>query len=267
MSSHAPAAFFLVWNKLNNCCPVTLLGRRARLLLLTVAGKGNCIALIPDKHRCEVAGTFLIKFLRFANFVSAGLFLPIVNLRASVFAGHRYVVVRMRLQIQIVVLDRVFVLALILLHLCRVEIDNRVLQLVLAAQRTLVTVCRTRVVQDAVALALLECRVTLQLTVLLRRQTAVALLIHIRRGKILTDGELLIRPLDLLLHTTTAQTKYNGQKTKDYYAPSLNSHSLNSQLSSWITNPERNFGSNHVVFGGIMFPLSAMSMICCIVTG
>ena len=35
----------------------------------------------------------------------------------------------------------------------------------------------------------------------------------------------------------------------------------------WITKPERSFGSNHVAFGGIMLPLSAMSMICFIETG
>ena len=35
----------------------------------------------------------------------------------------------------------------------------------------------------------------------------------------------------------------------------------------WITSPERSFGSNHVAFGGIIFPLSAMSIICCIDTG
>ena len=34
-----------------------------------------------------------------------------------------------------------------------------------------------------------------------------------------------------------------------------------------ITSPERSFGSNHVAFGGMIFPLSAMSIICCIETG
>ena len=37
--------------------------------------------------------------------------------------------------------------------------------------------------------------------------------------------------------------------------------------SLWMMSPERNFGSNHVAFGGIIFPLSAMSMICCMETG
>ena len=35
----------------------------------------------------------------------------------------------------------------------------------------------------------------------------------------------------------------------------------------WITTPERNFGSNQVVFGGIMLPVSAMSISCFIDTG
>ena len=33
------------------------------------------------------------------------------------------------------------------------------------------------------------------------------------------------------------------------------------------TSPERSFGSNHVAFGGIILPLSAMSIICFIDTG
>ena len=35
----------------------------------------------------------------------------------------------------------------------------------------------------------------------------------------------------------------------------------------WITTPERNFGSNHVVFGGIILPVSAMSISWRIETG
>ena len=35
----------------------------------------------------------------------------------------------------------------------------------------------------------------------------------------------------------------------------------------WITTPERSLGSNHVVFGGMMLPVSAMLMSCCIETG
>ena len=37
--------------------------------------------------------------------------------------------------------------------------------------------------------------------------------------------------------------------------------------SSWITSPERSFGSNHVAFGGIMLPESAISIICFMDTG
>ncbi len=40
-----------------------------------------------------------------------------------------------------------------------------------------------------------------------------------------------------------------------------------SSANEWITIPERSFGSNQVVFGGMMFPVSAMSINCCIETG
>ena len=39
------------------------------------------------------------------------------------------------------------------------------------------------------------------------------------------------------------------------------------RTSKRITTPERSFGSNHVVFGGMMLPVSAMLMSCCIETG
>ena len=35
----------------------------------------------------------------------------------------------------------------------------------------------------------------------------------------------------------------------------------------WMTSPERSLGSNHVVLGGMMLPVSAMSMSCFIDTG
>ena len=37
--------------------------------------------------------------------------------------------------------------------------------------------------------------------------------------------------------------------------------------NEWITTPERSFGSNQVVFGGMMLPVSAILMSCCIETG
>lgn len=40
-----------------------------------------------------------------------------------------------------------------------------------------------------------------------------------------------------------------------------------SPAKEWITTPERSFGSNHVVFGGMMLPVSAMLISCCIETG
>ena len=35
----------------------------------------------------------------------------------------------------------------------------------------------------------------------------------------------------------------------------------------WMTSPERSLGSNQVVFGGMIFPESAMLISCCIDTG
>ena len=35
----------------------------------------------------------------------------------------------------------------------------------------------------------------------------------------------------------------------------------------WMTTPERSLGSNQVVLGGMMLPVSAMSMSCCMETG
>lgn len=37
--------------------------------------------------------------------------------------------------------------------------------------------------------------------------------------------------------------------------------------NEWITTPDRSLGSNHVVFGGMMLPVSAMLISCCIETG
>ena len=39
------------------------------------------------------------------------------------------------------------------------------------------------------------------------------------------------------------------------------------QPSRWMARPERSFGSNQVVFGGMMLPLSAMSISCFMETG
>ena len=42
---------------------------------------------------------------------------------------------------------------------------------------------------------------------------------------------------------------------------------LNQFSNLWITKPDRNLGSNQVVLGGIMFPVSAISIICFMLTG
>jgi len=42
---------------------------------------------------------------------------------------------------------------------------------------------------------------------------------------------------------------------------------LSNQSKVWITRFERSFGSNQVVLGDMMLPVSAMSMICFMLTG
>ena len=42
---------------------------------------------------------------------------------------------------------------------------------------------------------------------------------------------------------------------------------LYGHTSLWMTSPERSLGSNQVVLGGMMLPVSAMSMSCFIDTG
>lgn len=61
----------------------------------------------------------------------------------------------------------------------------------------------------------------------------------------------------------TAIRKY----TEDVSRNGVDSKTANSQDSLWITRPERNLGSNHVVFGGMILPLSAISISCFIDTG
>ena len=46
-----------------------------------------------------------------------------------------------------------------------------------------------------------------------------------------------------------------------------NGYSVSDCPKEWITTPERSFGSNHVVLGGMIFPVSAMSISCFIETG
>lgn len=68
----------------------------------------------------------------------------------------------------------------------------------------------------------------------------------------------------------------NGRRGYSSYSSqfsytSQNSHfshySQENQSSLWITRPERSLGSNQVVFGGMMLPVSAMLMSWSMVTG
>lgn len=65
-----------------------------------------------------------------------------------------------------------------------------------------------------------------------------------------------------------AQLTYRQiQKDGDWIqSPSFCMH-ISVYASLWIASPERSFGSNHVVFGGMMLPESAMSTSCFMETG
>ena len=56
---------------------------------------------------------------------------------------------------------------------------------------------------------------------------------------------------------------YDGNQVTPLW--NLNEDALYDSL--WIISPLRSLGSNHVALGGMILPLSAMSMICCIDTG
>ena len=75
----------------------------------------------------------------------------------------------MRFEIQFVTLRSIFVFTLILQRLTGVQEDRRVLQVVFASQRALVTVDGFGVIENAVALALPVRYVAFYLTVFLRR--------------------------------------------------------------------------------------------------
>ena len=56
-------------------------------------------------------------------------------------------------------------------------------------------------------------------------------------------------------------------KAGPHARPGLRFRLLRYSSNEWITTPERSLGSNHVVFGGMMLPVSAMLISCCIDTG
>lgn len=73
-----------------------------------------------------------------------------------------------------------------------------------------------------------------------------------RPGRTAPDGELpAIRPKG-----GSGFRKFPVKKRADYFSS-----------NEWITTPDRSLGSNHVVFGGMMLPVSAMLISCCIETG
>lgn len=79
-----------------------------------------------------------------------------------------------------------------------------------------------------------------------------------RPGRTAPDGELsAIRPKAVRDSASFPQKKSRPQAALvDYFSS-----------NEWITTPDRSLGSNHVVFGGMMLPVSAMLISCCIETG
>ena len=177
-------------------------------LLLPIGREHQRVCIIADEHRREVTRSLLIELLCFAYLVARTLFFPLLDLAAGVFTRFCHVTVRVGFEVKIVVLSRIFVLTLVLQHLRRMEVDGRILLLVFAPQRTLVRPRSVRVIDESITLPLPIGDVAFQLAVFLRAQTPVTLLVDICRGVILTDRELLIRPLNPLLHRAPRQTQH-----------------------------------------------------------
>ena len=76
--------------------------------------------------------------------------------------------------------------------------------MVLASQRTLITIGCTRIVNQPVALALFVSDITFQLPVFLAVESHVARPPHIRRDGVLTDNEFFVCALDTFLDAATA---------------------------------------------------------------
>ena len=73
--------------------------------------------------------------------------------------------------------------------------------------------------------------------------------------------------------STRKEMQSRGRHISDMSAPACKGYAATAVAitenysKEWITTPERSFGSNHVVFGGMMLPVSAMLISCCIETG
>ena len=79
--------------------------------------------------------------------------------------------------------------------------------MVFAAQRTLIATDGAGIIDQPVTLALPIRHIALQLALFLGAQLAVAGLVDVRCGVILTDSELLVRPFDPLLYAASAQSQ------------------------------------------------------------
>lgn len=78
-------------------------------------------------------------------------------------------------------------------------------------------------------------------------------------------GRFLTEPRSYVCYRTDGKLKGNTPQSGIRYR--ISCYRISFYSSSCITSPERSFGSNQVVFGGIMFPVSAISINCFIETG
>ena len=123
----------------------------------------------------------------------------------------------MALEVQFVTLGCIFVFALVLQNQTCVEEDGGILQVILATQGRLIAICRTRIIDQAIAFSLTEGHVTFQFAIFLGTEAAITLFVDIRRLKVLADSKFLVRPFDPLLNRTGGKRKEQCAEKQDYY--------------------------------------------------
>ena len=119
---------------------------RAGLFLLAVRTEHQRIGLVSDKHRRKVTRPLGIELLGLTHAITTRFAFPFVDLIAGVAVRLRYVILWMGLQVELITLCCILVFTLILQRQACVEEDRRILQVIFASQRTLVTTGRLGVV-------------------------------------------------------------------------------------------------------------------------
>lgn len=77
----------------------------------------------------------------------------------------------------------------------------------------------------------------------------------------------ILRHVDGGVRNISVVNIYNVTRGDTSFRESPRDYCQYQSSSLWITRPERSFGSNHVVFGGIIAPVSAMFISCSMLTG